>query len=317
MIEWTMEQVRPLFIFLRYTDLSSQDQLLLRAYDIASIEIAYEIERLRAWRFRKTADWMRRMDKTSLFSGKACHARYSALLDGTATIPCDVDDDPAARQAAMASFRATKEASRDAAREADDAQATQKERIRLEAATRQAALSLEKAAKQVAKSQAANARATERATKKTLQARNAEEHLRKKEVAAREKAEKQARAEEAFKLRQDFALSHFRDVDEQTPDPRRVLDVADLCTLCRARGLNDHVSRREGEAKGVLLGRLRDADWSLRVPALREMVKVKGLPTGGNKAQMVHQLALFAARGCASWVEGDDGEMEVEADGHA
>ncbi|OAG08394.1 uncharacterized protein CC84DRAFT_1114836 [Paraphaeosphaeria sporulosa] len=295
-IEWKMED----------------DHLLLRAYDIASIEIAYEIERLRAWRFKKTAEWMRRMNKTSLFSGKACHARYAALLDGTATIPCDVDDDPAARHTAMAAFRAEKEAERDAEREAQEAAAAEQERIKLEAAERQAALNLEKAKKQAAKKKASNARATQQATKKALEARQAEEYLRKKEAAAQEKAKKKADAEKNFKLRQDFALRHFRNVTEETPDPRRVLSIADLRMLCRARKMNDYVGRKEGDAKAVLLKRLQDADEALRATKLREMVREKGIPSGGNKVQMLYQLALFAARECDSYVANREGE---EVDG--
>ena len=42
----------------------------MRAYDLAGIEVAYEIERLRAWRWKKTAEWMHRMNKGSTFSGK-------------------------------------------------------------------------------------------------------------------------------------------------------------------------------------------------------------------------------------------------------
>ncbi|KAL5427399.1 hypothetical protein PMIN04_001413 [Paraphaeosphaeria minitans] len=296
-IEWKMED----------------DLLLLRAYDLASIEIAYEIERLRAWRFKKTAEWMRRMNKASLFSGKACHARYAALLDGTATIPCDDDDDPAARHAAMAAFRAEKDAERDAERDAQEAAAAEQERIKLEAATRQATLNLEKAKKQAAKKKASNARATQRATKKTFEARQAEDHLRKKEFAVQEKAKKRLDAEKSFKLRRDFALRNFRNVTGETPDPRRVLDLADMRKLCRARKMNDYVGGKEGDAKTVLLKRLQDADEALRATKLREMVREKGIPSGGNKVQMAYQLALLAARECDSYVA--NGEEEEAVDG--
>ncbi|KAF2445250.1 hypothetical protein P171DRAFT_454843 [Karstenula rhodostoma CBS 690.94] len=289
------------------------DQLLLRAYDLASIEIAYEIERLRAWRFKKTAEWMRRMNKDSVFSGRACHARYAALLDGTATIPCDVDDDPPARHAALDAFRRAKEAERDTERDAKEALAAAQERIKLEAAARQAQLNLEKATKQATKKAAANARATKRATKKTLEARQAEDHLKKKTAAAADKAARHAASEADVKFRADFALKHFRHVTDATPDPRRVLDLQDLRKLCRARKMNDHVRRGEGEVKKVLLGRLREADEALRLTQLRALLAERGIPGGGTKVQMKYQLALFAARECDSYVR--DGEDEEEGDG--
>jgi hypothetical protein len=298
MLEWKMEDVRfPHNTGPNHTD-APQDRLLLRAYDLASIEIAYEMERLRAWRFKKTAEWMRRMNKDSLFSGKACHARYASLLDGTATIPCDVDDNPAARHAEMEAFRRTKEAERDAARDAEEARAAEAERIKTEAAARQAQ----------------GARATKRATKKTLEQRQAEDHLKKTKAVAAEKAAKKAATEADIKFKQDFALKHFRHVTEATPDPRRVLDLRDLRMLCSARSLNHHVAKKDGAAKKVLLKRLRDADEALKVPELRDIVKAQGIPSGGNKVQMIYQLALCAARSCDSYVEDGEDEDE-EADG--
>ncbi|KAJ4350130.1 uncharacterized protein N0V89_008751 [Didymosphaeria variabile] len=289
------------------------DQLLLRAYDLASIEIAYEIERLRAWRFKKTAEWMRRMNKVSVFSGKACHARYSSLLDGTATIPCDVDDDPAQRRAAMEVLRQQKEDEREAEREAKEAEEAERERIKDEAAVRQAKILEEKAEKRAQDTRAASARATTRATKQTFNQRQAEDHLKKKKAAAADKLAKKAATEAERKFREEFALKHFKHVTEDTPDPRRVLDVVDLRNLCRARKINDHVMKKDGETKKVLLQRLRDADERLRVAELRELVKARGIPHGGTKVQMKYQLALCAARSCESFVQ--DGQDDEGADG--
>ncbi|KAL1610017.1 hypothetical protein SLS60_001682 [Paraconiothyrium brasiliense] len=296
----------------------TQDQLLLRAYDLASIEIAYEIERLRAWRFKKTAEWMRRMNKGSVFSGKACHARYSSLLDDTATIPCDVDDDPAQRRADMEVLRQQKEDEREAEREAKEAKEAERERIKNEAAVRQAKISEEKAEKSAQAKRAASARAATRATKQTFNQRQAEDHLKKKKAAAADKLAKKAASEAERKFREEFALKHFKHITEDTPDPRRVLDVVDLRKLCRARKINDHVMRKDGETKKVLLQRLRDADERLRVTDLRELVKARGIPHGGTKLQMKYQLALCVARSCESFVqdvqddEGADGGDEAE-----
>lgn len=266
---------------------------------------------------------MRRLDKTSLFSGAACHARYAALMQGTARIPSAADDDPAARRAAMAELAAEKQAERDAARDAAETLAATQERVRLEASTRLARRAADRAEKQVVKSAAAKARATQQAERKAVQARNAEQLLRRKQRAAREKAEKQVAAEKAFRLREDFALSRFQGVNERSPDPRRGLGERDLRRLCRRRGIDERVGPEEGEVevqgdmRDVLLGRLREADWGLKVVTLRVMVKERGMPAGGNKAQMVLQLASFEVRECGSWVgDGEGGEgKEVEVKG--
>lgn len=252
------------------------------------------------------------MNKASVFSGRACHARYAALLDGTATIPCDIDDDPAARHVAMEAFRREKEAERDAERDAKEVAAAEQERIKLEAAARQAQINLEKATRQAKKKAADNARATQRATKKTLEARQADDHLRKKTAAAKDKADRKAASEADTKLRANFALKHFRHVTEDTPDPRRVLNVADLRKLCRARRINDHVGRKQGDGKTVLIRRLREADENIRITQLREMVRERGIPAGGSKLQMVYQLALFAARACDSYAQDDEDDEDED-----
>lgn len=258
---------------------------------------------------------MRRLNKDVNFSGKACHARYASLLDGTATIPSDLDADPAARHAEMAALRQQREDAREAEREAQEAREADLQRIKDEAAARQAQVNMEKAEKRMKASQDAGARATLRATKKNLQQQQAEEHLRKKQRTATEKLAKQAAGEATRKFREDFALRHFKHVNDSTPDPRRVLDVGDLRMLCRARKINDYTLNKGREAKCVLLERLRDADDALSARQLADLVKARNIPAGGNKTQMKYQLALCAARSCDSFMgekQGGEGEMEVD-----
>jgi len=51
---------------------------------------------------------MRRLNKDALFSALACRERYNAIIEGTARIPTEVDDDPDARRAEMENFRMTR-----------------------------------------------------------------------------------------------------------------------------------------------------------------------------------------------------------------
>ncbi|KAJ4305517.1 hypothetical protein N0V90_001048 [Kalmusia sp. IMI 367209] len=287
------------------------DRLLLRAYDLADIEIAYEIERLRAWRFKKAAEWMRRINKESVFSAKACHERYSALLDGTAAIPCDQDDNPDARHAAMAQFRDEREATREQKQAEKDHKEAEIQRIKEEAQARQAKKAAETATKRAIEANEKANRSMQRAAAAQLKYQQAEENKKKKaETAAAKEAKKAASAREK-KFKEDFKLSNFKHVTESTPDPRAGLALTDLRRLCAARKL-DIMGRND-----ALLQRLRDADDMLKSRQLIDMCKAKGVPTGGTKIQMKYQLALAAAHECASYSPDDDEmeESEEVADG--
>ncbi|KAF1974758.1 hypothetical protein BU23DRAFT_90524 [Bimuria novae-zelandiae CBS 107.79] len=296
------------------------DYLLLRAYDLAEIEIAYEIERLRAWRFKKTAEWMRRLNKSSVFSGKACHKRYSAIMDGTAAIPCDVDNDPAQRKADMEQYRQDCEDKREKEREEKEAQDAERQRIKEEAAIRASQKALKSAEKARAKAIAAEARATQRATKKVLTSQQADENVRKQKKAAAANLAKKAAKDAERKFREEFAPKNFKHISKDTPDPRRVLDLQDLKKLCRARKINNDTPNKQGvAAKKELLKRLKDADEQLKSVQLINFCKYRNIPAGSTKIQMIYQLALCAARACDSYVEDEDemdggDEAEAEAD---
>ena len=73
----------------------------------------YEIERIRAWRFRKVSEYMRRLNKSALFSENACRERYKSLIEGTARIPSSLDDDLAARLLELEAFRLSREQARE------------------------------------------------------------------------------------------------------------------------------------------------------------------------------------------------------------
>ena len=55
---------------------------------------------------------MRRLNKNALFSATACRERYSALIEGTARIPTELDDNPEMRRAEMRAYRAAREKAR-------------------------------------------------------------------------------------------------------------------------------------------------------------------------------------------------------------
>ena len=76
-----------------------QDNLLLKAYDVADSRLMRELQKLREKRFIFVADAINATLEHPRFSTKACKDRYEALLNGTARPPPELDDDPEARKA--------------------------------------------------------------------------------------------------------------------------------------------------------------------------------------------------------------------------
>ncbi|KAF2191364.1 hypothetical protein K469DRAFT_697041 [Zopfia rhizophila CBS 207.26] len=91
-----------------------EDTLLMQAYELAGVEVSYELEKARAWRFRKVSEIMRRLNREAIVSAKACQERYRALIAGTATIPSDLDDDPEQRRRELKEYRESRERAREA-----------------------------------------------------------------------------------------------------------------------------------------------------------------------------------------------------------
>lgn len=235
-------------------------------------------------------------------------------MDGTAVIPCDVDDNPEQRKADMEKFRQDREDQREKEREEKENKEAERQRIKEEAAIRSTQKAVKTAEKNRARIIGEEARATERATKKALRSQQAEDNLRKKQELAAAKKKMKNEKEAERKFREDFSLKNFKHVTKDTPDPRRVLDIPDLQKLCRERKLNDHTPRMKGlAAKKVLLKRLKIMDEATKHNDLVTQCRNLGIPTGGTKIQMAYQLALCAARNCDSYIEDevDAGEIDM------
>ncbi|KAF2204982.1 hypothetical protein GQ43DRAFT_363423 [Delitschia confertaspora ATCC 74209] len=261
------------------------DQLLMKAYELADIEVRYDIERIRAWRFRKVSEQMRRLSKDALFSAKACQERYRAIMNGTAGIPTDLDDDPDARRQELEKHRVA----RQLAREADEAQkekkAEIKHRIKEEARLRNTQKAEQTALKRAEKTQEKADRAMRRAAQHQMRLQRAQENKQNKlsrleEIKAQKVAQAQA-AKDALGVNPHSPLKvnrvlDFKAVTPETPDPRIYLSFSDLKTLCKDR--------------------LQDADDVYTLMQLKATCRSKGLSTAGTKIQMRYQLALNEAR---------------------
>lgn len=70
---------------------------MLEAHALAVAHVNQEIEKLREKRFVLAARFLQRLRPNVRYSGKACQKRYIALVNGEATIPPELDDDPAKR----------------------------------------------------------------------------------------------------------------------------------------------------------------------------------------------------------------------------
>ncbi|KAF2644594.1 hypothetical protein P280DRAFT_390970 [Massarina eburnea CBS 473.64] len=288
------------------------DQLLLRAYELADIEIRYEMERLRAWRFRKVSDFMRRLNKNAIFSATACSDRYISIIDGTAKIPSDIDDDPMARRAEMDAFITKRELERAKEHAAKEKKKADARRIKDDAKARQAKKSADTAAKRNFEAKDKANRAVMRAVKNQLKSQKAEENMHKKnERKARIEADKKkAERNKTRKDRQEklYSKTALQGIDANSPDPRADLNLDDLELLCAHRGLEV-----EGD-KDELLEALNDADTEFTHNELRDMIKKKGITPAPNKMYLRYQLALWEARNCQGLDQGLESDDEATGD---
>lgn len=178
----------------------------MQAHALADIEINYEIERLRAWRFRKVSEYMSRLDKDALFSATACRERYSALMDGTARIPTEMDDDPESRRLEMEAYRKSREQARNKEKEEKDAKEALEQKNKYDARSRKAQKAEEKAKKYAAREIEKAKRAMDRATKAQ---QRVQQSLENQDVKAQHNAQiKKENAEnEAKKVKSKRAVS--------------------------------------------------------------------------------------------------------------
>jgi hypothetical protein len=288
----------------------------MQAYALADIEINYEIERIRAWRFRKVSEYMRRLNKDALFSANACRERYNALQDGTALIPTDMDDDPNRRRLELETYRETREQARNKEQEAKDRKEALERKAKDEARTanaQKAEVVSKKLAKieedkakrlmdRAAAAQVRSQRASENATAKQL--RN--EQIRKQKQAAEKKSKgKTAKKAPVANPNDSLTQADSKDITTDTPDPRRLLSMQGLSNMCADRGLET-----SGKDKDELLAELQDADSEWSATELKKMCRAKGLNANGTKLQMRYHLALAAAQLCGSYVVDQKGAGE-------
>lgn len=218
----------------------------------------------------------------------------------------------------MEKLRQDLEEKREKENEEKEAKENERQRLKEEAAIENSQKAVNRAEKKRSRFLQQEIRATKRATNSTLRSQQAEDTLLKKReiAAARQKTKEDKEAER--KHREEFAVKNFKHITKDTPDPRGMLDLLDLQKLCRDRNISDYKPHKKGlDNKKVLLMRLRNADQALKHCRLVAMCQENKIPTGGNKVQMIHQLALCAARGCDSYVGDDardDGDDEADDD---
>jgi len=300
----------------------------MQAYALADIEVNYEIERMRAWRFRKVSEYMRRLNKDGLFSETACRERYNALTEGTARIPTELDDDPDTRRLELENYRVTREEARNKEQAIKDAKEAAERKAKEEAKIKNAQKAEEIAHKRQLKEQEKAQRAMQRATAAQVRSQRAAENtaakvarnaqIKKQEAALAKRAaaknnkgkgKEKATTKKAANPNpnQTLALPNTQ-ITEDTPDPRGYLSVADLTKMCADRGIVTF-----GRGKDELVAELRDADTEWSAEDLKKMCRSKGLATG-NKCSMRYHLALAAAQVCTSFKAGLAAAEDVEMD---
>jgi flagellar biosynthesis GTPase FlhF len=282
----------------------------MQAFALADIEVNFEVERIRAWRFRKVSEYMRRLNKDALFSATACRERYNAIVDGTARIPTEMDDDPDTRRSELETYRVAREEARLKEQAEKDAQEAKerkaKEKARTlnaqkaeEVAHRRQQKESEKADRAMKRATAAQVRlqrAGENATAKTK--RNAQ--IQKQKAAldkntTKGKGKTTAITKPAPNPNNTLVLTSAK-ITADTPDPRGYISIQDLIKTCADRGFTT-----KGKKKEQMVGELRDADEEWSLAELQKMCRSKGLNVSGGKVQLRYNLALAAAQVCKSF----------------
>jgi hypothetical protein len=299
----------------------------MQAYALADIEINYEVERMRAWRFRKVSEYMRRLNKEALFSATACRERWNALTEGTARIPTELDDDPDARRLELETFRETREQARNKVQAEKDAKEAIERKAKDEARTRNAQKAEEIAYKRQQKEEEKAQRAMQRAAAAQVRSQRAKEHataraqrnaqIKKQNDAAAKKANKGKGKDKAAPQKTSLSAETLdlpnSKITAETPDPRGYLNVTDLAKMCADRGLVT-----TGKEKNELLDSLKDADEEWSQSDLIKLCRAKGLNVSGGKLQMKYHLALAAAQACGSFQAGFDaahaGDEDMDID---
>ena len=295
----------------------------MQSYALADIEVNYELERIRAWRFRKVSDYMRRLNKNALFSAKACRNRYNELVEGTARIPTDMDDDPDARRMEMEEFRMMREKTRIKEQADKDALEAAEAKIKNDARVLNAQKAEEIAEKRQAKEQAKAHRAMTRAAQAQIRLARANANRisktqRNTQIKTKGKAQETKKNEDASPAP---TKTKTKKVDPNYTDPRSYLSFLDLKKMCENRGVD--LPRRVD--KDTLLQAIVDADDEYNQNELKKMCRSKGLNANTSKLAMKQSLALASAKACDSYDAGlaaangtaiatveDDGDDEMD-----
>ena len=292
---------------------------MIQAHALADIEINYEIERIRAWRFRKVSEYMRRLNKEALFSATACRERYNALLDGTARIPTEQDDDPDTRRAEMEAYRISRETVRNQEKAKKDAKEATEAKAKNDAKAKNAQKAEEVAGRRAIKEGEKAQRAMTRAAQAQIRAQRAKENSNAKTLRNVQIKKQKDDLEKKRGANKNTTLTLTTGkVSDDTPDPRAYLSVSDLKKMAQDRGLELPTQKD----KDSLVQALKDADDEYSQLDLKKMCRSKGLNANGSKTQMKYQLAFASAQVLDSYESGvaaaaaaagdNDNEMEVD-----
>ncbi|KAF1987200.1 hypothetical protein K402DRAFT_462917 [Aulographum hederae CBS 113979] len=203
-----------------------EDEILIEAMAKAEEVMKSRIQKITDRRFRYVADALHNIKPSVIYSPKACEKRYYEVMNGTAKIPPELDDDPAKRAEEKSiryiAYLERQQREKTELLAAKERAKLEDERYRLELANRRQAIA-EKKSKQVSTQYQKAKAMVERKEKEVAKYRA----LRISTSAALEKAEsaktsremaKQRAAEEKRRLQEDYGDMDYD--DEETPTGR-------------------------------------------------------------------------------------------------
>jgi hypothetical protein len=234
-----------------------------------------EIERIRNRRWHCVSNHLRSLLPESRYSADACRKRYVGLINGEASIPIEVDDNPEERERERLARVELSIANRQAAEEAER-KAREEEAVSLHLAK------LERNKKK----QEVEDKKTEKLRQQALVAEHrAAEKLAQLHASRKRSAKDQVDTTKRQK-KGDSAPVAVQTKASEVEDPRSRLTMDQLLKLSKKRAI-----RIKGASKNQLVERLRNYDAKFSNRELQARLRALKRPINGVKDVLLYRLA--------------------------
>jgi hypothetical protein len=235
----------------------------MHAFNLAEKKLEWSLKQVRDRRWRMVSDCLRKLMINSQYGPEACQERYVALMDGTAYIPAEMDDDPAGRFAELEErIQEYHEKCKEEARNLRFQKMEEEENHKTHKARMEDA--------------------------KKAKIQQGIEKLRQEAEKAHNKAREKMGALLARQRKMNSGNEEsITGTLSEIPDPRAQLTRDQLITLCK----NKRISHKGKLSNEDLVSRIRDHDEHMSNRQLQSTLKQFRQPIYGSKDMLLYRLA--------------------------